>query len=104
MAFNHIHFDSDLPHGRILRNALNMNEQADDLLADVVSLMTAMLDGDGSLDLHYLEIQSRFGFPSTAKAHAAVNELNSAHSKTSGNGSVTNSRAARDQLFAYLRG
>lgn len=104
MAFNHIHFDSTLPHGRILRNALTMNEQADDLLADVVSLMAAMLDGDGSQDAHYTEITSRFAFTSNAKAHAAYNELTSAFSKTSGNGSVSNVRAARDQLFAYLRG
>lgn len=101
---NHIHFDSGLPHGRILRNALTMNEQADDLLADVVSMMTAMLNGDGSQDAHYDEIMSRFAFASTAKAHAAYNELLSAHAKTSGNGNVSNVRAARDQMFNYLRG
>lgn len=104
MAFNHLHFDSQLPHGRLLRQALTVNETADDQLADVVSLMAAMLDGDGSQDAHYTEIQSRFGFTSTAKAHAAYNELSSAYAKTSGNGSVSNVRAARDQLFAYLRG
>lgn len=101
---NHIHFDASLPHGRILRHALVMNEQADDLLADVVSMMTAMLEGDGSLDTHYTEIMSRFAFASTAKARAAYDELQSAYSKTSGNGSVSNARAARDQMFAYLRG
>lgn len=104
MAFNHIHFDSGLPHGRILRNALTVNETADRALADVMSLMTAMIDGDGSQDSHYTEIQSRFAFTSTAKAHAAYNELSSAYSKTSGNGSVSDVRAARDQLFAFLRG
>lgn len=104
MAFNHIHFDDTLPHGRLLRRALRANEEADEQLADVVSLFEAMLDGDGSQDAHYAEITSRFAFTSNAKAHAAFNELASAYAKTSGNSAVTNVRAARDQLFAFLRG
>jgi hypothetical protein len=104
MAFNHIHFDGSLPYGRILRQALSANETADDLLADVVSLFAAMIDGDGSSDAHYTEVTSRFAFADNAQAHAAYNELTSAYSKTSGNGSVSNVRAARDQMFAYLRG
>lgn len=104
MAFNHIHFDDNSQYGRILRLALRTNEAADDQLADVVSLFESMIDGDGSSDTHYTEVTVRFSFPSNAVAHAAFNELASAHAKTSGNGAVTNSRAARDQLFAYLRG
>jgi hypothetical protein len=104
MAFNHIHFDDNLPYGRILRAALRTNEDADDKLADVISLFESMIDGDGSADAHYTEITSRFAFTSNAQAHAAFNELSSAYSKTSGNGSVSNVRAARDQMFAYLRG
>jgi hypothetical protein len=104
MAFNHIHFDDSLPYGRILRQALRSNEEADDRLSDVVSLFQSMIDGDGTQDAHYAEITSRFAFTTDAQAHAAFNELSSAYSKTSGNGAVSNVRAARDQMFAYLRG
>jgi hypothetical protein len=104
MAFTHIHFDDTSQYGRILRAALRTNEAADDQLADVMSLIQSMLDGDGSADGHYTEVTIRFGFPTNALAHAAFNELASAHAKTNGNGAVTNTRAARDQLFAFLRG
>lgn len=104
MAFTHIHFDDSTQYGRILRRMLTTNEQADDQLADVVALFQSMIDGDGSQDGHYTEVTVRFGFPSNAIAHAAFNELASAYAKTSGDGAVTNARAARDQLFAYLRG
>jgi hypothetical protein len=104
MAFPHIHFDDTTQYGRLLRTMLRTNETGDDLLADVMSLIQSMLDGDGSSDAHYTEVTIRFGFPSNALAHAAFNELASAHAKTSGNGAVTNVRAARDQMFAYLRG
>jgi hypothetical protein len=104
MAFDHIHFDDTGQYGRLLRTAIRTNETADELLREIVSLFEAMLDGDGSQDAHYTEVTIRFAFPSNALAHAAFNELASAHSKTNGNGAVTNVRAARDQLFAYLRG
>ena len=104
MAFDHIHFDDTTQYGRILRTMLRTNESGDDQFTDVMSLFESMLDGDGSADGHYTEITVRFGFPYNALAHAAFNELASAYSKTSTNGAVTNTRAARDQLFAYLRG
>jgi len=104
MAFNHIHFNDQLPHGRMLRRFLNMAEESDDDMTDVRDAMIQMRDGDGSQDAHYAEVTSRFGFVSDAKARAAFEELDSAYSKTSGNGSVSNVRAARDQLFAKLRG
>jgi hypothetical protein len=104
MAFNHIHFNSDTQYGRNLRRLLNMAEESDDLFTDVRGVMVQMLDGDGSQDAHYAEITSKFGFASDAKAHAAFMELDSAYSKTSGNGSVSNVRAARDQCFDKLRG
>jgi hypothetical protein len=104
MAFTHIHFDATSQYGSILRSALRTNEAADDQLADVVALFESMLDGDGTSDAHYTEATIRFAFPSNALAHAALNELRSAYSKTNGNGTVSNVRAARDQMFAYLRG
>ena len=104
MAFNHIHFDDTTQYGRILRTTIRTNETADELMSEIVSLFQSMLDGDGSQDSHYTEVTVRFAFPDNATAHRAFNELASAYAKTSGNGAVTNTRAARDQLFAYLRG
>jgi hypothetical protein len=104
MAFAHISFNDQLQHGRMLRRALQMSEEADDLLTDVRDVMIQMRDGDGSQDTHYAEVTSKFGFATNAKAKSAFEELDSAYSKTSGNGSVSNVRAARDQLYAKLRG
>ena len=106
MAFAHLYFNDQLQHGRMLRRTLQMMEQADDLLADVRDVMVQMRDGaDNPADhTNYTEVASRFGFASNTKAREAFLELDSAYSKTSGNGVVTNVRAARDQLFAKLRG
>ena len=117
MAFAHIHFNQSTQHGRKLRQMLDLMEQGDDLMSDVRDTMVQMRDGDGSQDAHYAEVAKRYGFgdydvsvggaPSAfalSKARSAFEELDSAFSKTSGNGSVSNVRAARDQLFAKLRG
>lgn len=104
MAFAHIHFNDQTQYGRQLRRMLQMAEQSDDAFTDVRDVMIQMRDGDGSQDAHYAEVTSRFGFASDAKARAAFEELDSAYSKTSGNGNVDNVRAARDQMFAKLRG
>lgn len=101
---NHIYFDPSSRFGSMLRRMLDQMELSDDLMTDVRDCMIQMRDGDGSQDSHYTEVASRFGFDTTAKARAAFEELDSAYSKTSGNGSVSNVRAARDQLFAKLRG
>lgn len=104
MAFQHIHFDDQTQYGRKLRRVLNMMEESDDLMRDVRDVMIQMRDGDGSQAAHYAEVKTRFGFTTDAKAKEAFDELDSAYSKTSGDGSVSNVRAARDQLFAKLRG
>lgn len=117
MAFQHIHFNHGTQYGSKLRNMLTLAEQGDDLMADVRDMMIQMRDGDGSQNVHYAELTKRFGFgdydittggaPTDAQnavARAAFEELDSAYSKTSGNGSVSNVRAARDQLFNKMRG
>lgn len=106
MAFAHIHFDDQSQYGRKLRRLLQLMEESDDLFTDVRDVMIQMRDGaDNPADpANYAEVTSRFGFASNAKAREAFLELDSAYSKTSGNGSVDNVRAARDQLFAKLRG
>lgn len=104
MAFAHIHFNDTTQYGRMLRRFLNEAELSDDLFTDVRDVMIQMRDGDGSLASHYTNVTSKFGFTDDTKAKEAFDELDSAYSKTSGNGSVSNVRAARDQMFAKLRG
>lgn len=104
MAAAHIHFNDQTQYGRKLRALLQKAEESDDEFVDVRDLMIQMRDGDGSDDTHYAELTTRFGFASNAKARAAFEELDSVFSKTSGNGSVSNVLAARDQMFAKLRG
>lgn len=117
MAFAHIHFNQGTQYGAKLRQVLNLMEQSDDQLADVRDAMVQMRDGDGSSNVHYAEVTRRYGFgdydvttnnaptdAQNATARAAFEEIDSAYSKTSGNGSVSSVRSARDQLFAKLRG
>ena len=100
----HYHFDDSTTYGRKLRKMLNIMEEGDDDFADVRDMMIRMRPGDGSQDAHYSVIKMRFGFVSDAEARGAFEEIDSAYSKTSGNSSVDNVRAARDQLFGTLRG
>ncbi len=119
MAFDHLHFNEAGQYGRLLRQFLDKAEQSDDEFADVRDVMIQMRDGgDNAADTsNYAEVVRRFGFgdwdptkgdPPSAEfcnaARAAFLELDSAFNKTSGNGPVSDVRAARDQLFAKLRG
>ena len=104
MAFAHIHFNDQTQYGRKLRRFLDQAEESDDAAPELLSVMEQMRDGDGSSAAHYAEVTTRFGFATDAKAKAAYDELASYWSKISGNGSVQDVRAARDQLFAKLRG
>jgi hypothetical protein len=103
MAFAHIYFNDGTKYGAMLRRSVNLNEEADQAFSAVRDVIIQMRDGDGSQAIHYAEVTQKFGFASDAKAKAAFDELESAFSKTSGNGSVTNVRAARDQFVAKLR-
>src|SRR5678815_3197267 len=104
MAYAHILFNKNTTYGAMLRRVLDLMEQGDDQMTDVRDVLIQMRDGDGSQAVHYARATNLFGFDSDAMTKAAFDELDSAYSKTSGNGSVTNVRAARDQLYAKLRG
>jgi hypothetical protein len=115
MAFAHLLFDDTTKYGRILRTFLQKSEAADDEFTDVRDLIIQMRDGDGSQNVHYANVVKNFRFagydptqgsPTDAQnavARAAFEEIDSAYSKTSGNGNVSNVRAARDQMYAKLR-
>jgi hypothetical protein len=114
MAFNHISFDTGLPHGRLLRDMLNVNENADDRLADVRDMLVQMLSGDGSSDSHYAEIVKRCGVADydVTQGAASAGQLTAAHNLfiqvdtafAKRTGSVSGVQSARDQMYSQLRG
>lgn len=118
MAIAHIIFDEHSQYGRKLRNMLNLNEHGDDEIADLRDVIIQMVDGGSGgtgTASNFANVVKRFGVGDyaptqgapdagqLAMAKALFDELDSAYAKTSGNGSVSNVRAARDQLFAKLR-
>ena len=111
----HIYWDETTKHGAMLRLMLAANESGDDQMADMRELLIQMREGDGSQNAHYANVVKRCkiggyepnqGDPNDtqlAMARSLFEELDSAFSKTSGNGNVSNVRAARDQLYAKTR-
>lgn len=103
MAFSKIHFNDTLPHGALLRRALNQLETGHDLLNDAVEVITLMIDGDGSQASHFGEVMTRFATPDLATAKAMYDELQSLRFKLNTNAQVDSVLAAFNQAFAKLR-
>jgi hypothetical protein len=91
MAYSHLYFNDQTNHGRLLRSCLQQMQGSHDGL---------VIDGDGSSATQFGEVVTRFGFPDTATAKAAWDELNSLQSKFSGDGSVSFVNAAMKQAFS----
>jgi hypothetical protein len=100
MAYSHLYFNDQTNHGRLLRSCLQQMQGSHDGLVNLLSIMTTMIDGDGSSATQFGEVVTRFGFPDTATAKAAWDELNSLQSKFSGDGSVSFVNAAMKQAFS----
>ncbi len=103
MAFSKIQFNAALSHGALLRSALTSLENGHDGVNDVIAAAQLMIDGDGSQVTHFEEVMTRFGFPSTAVAKSAWEELLSVQSKINTNASVSNTLSAINQAFAKFR-
>lgn len=103
MAVQHIQFNDQLPHGRMLRRALDQLEEAIAKLEDLISTVTLMIDGDGSQASHFTYVTSKFGFADNATAKAAWDELNSLMFKLTTNSSITDMYAALNQAFNKFR-
>ena len=105
MAVDHFHyqFNPAAQSGARLRSSLAQLEQGRNALLAELATMTADLTGDGSLDAHFTNVTTRYGFGSNEYARAAWNELNSAAFKMNTNAPVSDVKAAFDQLFTRLR-
>lgn len=96
----HISFDETKKHGRELRAALQWLEEGYEALSDLKTVMTHMIDGDGSSATHFAVVTSRFGFTDNNVSKAAWDEINSLLGKLNTDGSVTFVNAALLQVFA----
>lgn len=104
MADLHLDFVGGTSHASRLRNILNHGESFLDGIGHEIATMQLMIDGDGTQIGHFVGVAASYGFENTgADAKAAWEELQSAYSKVSGDGSVSNVNAALKQLFNKLR-
>src|SRR4051812_2928911 len=103
MAFSHIQFNDQLPHGTKLRRGLSNLEEGLDGLNKIRDTMTLMIDGDGSNSTQFAEATTRFGFPDNASAKAAWDELNSLLGKLNSDADQTSVHTAMTQAFSKLR-
>jgi len=93
MAYQHITIALNSTHGRYLRNALSDLENARNSLRDIVAFMPTMVDGSD-----YTHLEEQFGLE-TGKGESAKNELESLMGKIDVDSSVTNTKAAIQQVF-----
>lgn len=103
MAVQHIGFNDQVLHGRLLRRGLQQMEEALDILNDVKATMALMIDGDGTDAAQFTYMTAKFGFSSNPEAKAAWDELNSLLFKLNTNAQVTDVNAAMLQAFNKLR-
>lgn len=103
MAVNHISFNDQTQHGRVLRRGLQQLEEGLENVNDVLATMQTMIDGDGSSADHFTYLAEKYGFSSNAIAKAAWDELNSLAAKLNTNDSVSSVNAALLQAFNKFR-
>lgn len=96
MPVTHISINTSAPLGHKLRLALDYLESARDSLRDIVASMPGMVDGS---DYSYLEAQ--FGLQA-GKGTTAKAELEALMGKLDTDASVTNVKAAMQQVFNYF--
>jgi tetrahydromethanopterin S-methyltransferase subunit H len=103
MAVQHLAFNADTQHGRLLRRGLTQLEDGLDQLNDLKGTMQLMIDGDGSQAAHFTYLTAKFGFGSNDDAKAAWDELNSLLFKLNTKSQVSDVNAALLQAFSKFR-
>jgi len=103
MAVNHITFDDQTSHGRILRRGLQNLEEGIESLTDIKEALIQMRDGDGSAAAHYAYATPKMGTTDDAGTKALFDELDSALSKLTTDAQVSEVASAIEQLLAKLR-
>ncbi len=103
MAVAHLQINDQIPHGRMLRAAINKLDEGREELADIIASLGLMIDGNGSDAAHFVYMKEKLGCASNEIAKAVWDELNSVNFKLTTNASVDNVKAALDQVVNKLR-
>jgi hypothetical protein len=89
-------------HGKFVQSAVTSLKDGKRRLADLMGILSQMINGDGSQDVHYAYMTTALGCPDDATAHLLFNELNTNALKLSTDASVTTLNASLEQLFSKL--
>lgn len=100
MAFSHIQIGTNSTHGPRLLNILSGLKNGHQELANFISIMQTMIDGDGSQAAHFVEVTARLGTQSDAQSKALFDELNSVNAKLHTDAAVTFVDAAIRQVLS----
>ena len=103
MAVQHIAFNDQLPHGRMLRRSLQQMEEGMEGLRSSLATLATMIDGDGTVADHFAYTLGKFGFSDVATAKAAYDELLALRAKLSTNAQVTQVGSALTNAFNRFR-
>jgi hypothetical protein len=97
MAVQHITFNDQTNHGRMIRRALQQLQDGRQGLIEIIGVMQLMIDGDSSDPSQFTYMTTKCGFPDNATAKAAWEELNALKFKLTTDSSQSNVNAAFDQ-------
>jgi hypothetical protein len=100
MAVAHITFNDQLPHGRLIRRALQQLQEGREGLVDILGVLQLMIDGDSSDPSQFTYMTAKCGFPDNATAKSAWEELQSLKFKLTTDASQSNVNAAQSQAFS----
>lgn len=103
MATTKITMNENLRHTGQARSWLSALEAMLDAGDDLFLSIPTMIDGDGSNISHFTLVTTLMGFENNTMAKAFWDEFQSAWSKLSGNGQVTDVNAALRQIIAKCR-
>ncbi len=103
MAFQHLFYNRQTVYGQMLANVMLNLDIGLNNLNGLIGTVQLMINGDGSQDVHYAEITSRFGFVDDLSSHQAFNELLAVQGKINVDTSVTNVRTAIVQAINKFR-
>lgn len=97
MASTNIQFDRSNQFGQEIKALLNAYRKVTLDGPNILAHMVHIIDGDGTQEAHFQPLVTMGVFPAAADAMAGYNELASANSKVSGDGTVDTVNTALKQ-------
>lgn len=103
MPVQHVNFNDQLPHGRLLRMGLQYIEEGREALNDVLGVIEQMRDGDGSAAAHYAYATVKFGCSNDADMKKLYDDLKVVMDKLNSNTAQTNIKTVLDLLAVRFK-